>query len=303
MAYVRPKLLFSAFVVMFSAAQPIYHTQNECYSKDFENVYQILKAFREDIDGLKQSIKQLQNRKQGLVIVEMRPMILYAKFDDTIKFLCSIHHRGYEWFAVNIFQQNTSGSVLVLNVSRDGKVESKTAGINGSMTVSDDIINVTVSFDVSRGTGVCELNKTYSCNIQLVDPSISSKVANTTLVLETPPLNLTVETMLDGYEYNSNIGETINCTATVNPNTTVLFLIGKMTLSMTNYVFAERKNVQTFVDSENQIGCYRIVRTVFNNLFSYILSYPWVGCLANDTVSGQTSISEFKRVNVLNINR
>lgn len=241
MAYVRPTLLFSAFVVMFSAAQPIYHTQNECYSKDFENVYQILKEFREDIDGLKQSIKQLQNRKQGLVIVEMRPMILYTKFDDTIRFLCSIHHRGYEWFAVNIFQQNTSGSVLVLNVSRDGKVESKTAGINGSMTVSDDIINVTVSFDVSRGTGVCELNKTYSCNIQLVDPSISSKVANTTLVLETPPLNLTVETMLDGYEYNSNIGETINCTATVNPNTTVLFLIGKMTLSMTNYVFAERK--------------------------------------------------------------
>lgn len=95
-----------------------------------------------------------------------------------------IHHRGYEWFAVNIFQQNTSGSVSVFNVSRDGKVESKTAGINGSMTVSDDIINVTVSFDDSRGTGVCELNQTYSCNIQLVDPSISSKFANTTIVLE-----------------------------------------------------------------------------------------------------------------------
>lgn len=119
-----------------------------------------------------------------LVIVEMRPMILYAKFDDTITFLCSIHHRGYEWFAVNIFQQNTSGSVLVLNVSRDGKVESKTAGINGSMTVSDDIINVTVSFDVSRDLGGCELNQTYSCNIQLVDTSISSKFANTTIVFE-----------------------------------------------------------------------------------------------------------------------
>ena len=118
------------------------------------------------------------------MVVEMRPMILYAKFDDNIELTCSIHHRGYEWFAVNIFQQNTSGSVSVLNVSRDGKVESKNARINGSMTVSDYIINVTVSFDVSRGTGVCELNKTYSCNIQLVDPSISSKVANTTLVLE-----------------------------------------------------------------------------------------------------------------------
>lgn len=267
MAYVRPTLLLSTFVVMFSAAQPIYHTQNECYSKDFENVYQVLREFRSDIDELKNSIKQLHNRKQGLVVVEMIPMILYARFYDTIELTCSIHNRGYEWSVVNIFKQNTSGSFFFLNVSRDGKVESKNARINGSMTTSDDIINVNVSFDVSRGPGVCELNQTYSCNIQLGDASISSKVANTTLVLETPPLNLTVETMPDEFEYTGNIDETINCTATVNPNTTVLFLIGKMFLSMKNYVFAERKNVQTFVDSENQIGCYRTVRTVFNNLF------------------------------------
>lgn len=109
--------------------------------------------------------------------------------------------------------------------------------------------------------------------------------------------------MPDEFEYYGYIDETINCTATVNPNTTVLFLIGKMTMSMKNYVFAERKNVQTFVDSEHQIGCYRTVRTVFNNPFLYLHSYPWVGCLANDTVSGQTSISEFKHVNVLIINR
>ncbi|XP_065936900.1 uncharacterized protein [Magallana gigas] len=296
MAYVRPTLLLSVFVVMFSAAQPIYHTQNECYSKDFENVYQVLREFRSDIDELKHSIKQLQNREQGL---EMRPMILFARFDDTIELTCSIHNRGYEWSAVNIFQQNTSGSFFFFNVSKDGKVESKNGKINGSMTVGDNIINVTVSFAVRRDPGVCELNQTYSCNIQLVDTSISSKAANTTVVLETPPLNLTVETM--PYEYIGIIDETINCTATVNPNTTVLFLIGKM--SMKNYVFAERKNVQTFVDSENQIGCYRTVRTVFNNLFLYLHSYPWVGCLANDTVSGQTSISEFKRVNVVIINR
>lgn len=109
--------------------------------------------------------------------------------------------------------------------------------------------------------------------------------------------------MPDGYVYHGNIDETINCTATVNPKTTVLFLIGKMTMSMKNYVFAERKNVQTFVDSENQLGCYQTVQTVFNSLFLFIYSYPWVGCLANDTVSGQTSISEFKRVNVPIIHR
>lgn len=114
----------------------------------------------------------------------MIPMILYARFYDTIELTCSIHNRGYEWSVVNIFKQNTSGSFFFLNVSRDGKVESQNARINGSMTTSDDIINVNVSFDVSRGPGVCELNQTYSCNIQLVDASISSKVANTTLVLE-----------------------------------------------------------------------------------------------------------------------
>lgn len=109
--------------------------------------------------------------------------------------------------------------------------------------------------------------------------------------------------MPDVYLYVGNIDETINCTAAMNPNTTVLSLIGKVTMSMKNYVFAERKNVKTFVESENKIGCYQTVRTVFNELFYFLQSYQWVGCLANDTVSGQTSISEFKSVYVMVINR
>lgn len=118
------------------------------------------------------------------MVVELIPMILYARFDDPVELMCSIHHRGYEWSAVNIFQKNTSGSFSVLNVSRDGKVESKNARISGSMNVSDEIINVTVSFDVSRGTGGCKLNQTYFCNFQLMDTSISSIISNTTLVLK-----------------------------------------------------------------------------------------------------------------------
>lgn len=57
--------LLSAFLVMFSGAQPIYHPQNERFSKDWENVYQVLREFRRDIDELKHSIKQLQIREQG----------------------------------------------------------------------------------------------------------------------------------------------------------------------------------------------------------------------------------------------
>lgn len=117
-----------------------------------------------------------------------------------------------------------------------------------------------------------------------------------------PPLNLTVETMPYGYEYYGHLDETINCTATVNPNTTVLFLIGKNIQSENKYFFAERKNVQTFVESENNTGCYPTVRTVFRELRYFLQIYNFVGCLASDTVSGQSSISEFKTVFVLIIN-
>lgn len=106
-----------------------------------------------------------------------------------------------------------------------------------------------------------------------------------------PPLNLTVNTLSDGYEYNGNTDETINCTATINPNITVLFSIG--------YFFAEKKNVQTFVYSENNIGCYQTVKTVFKEIVDFLKIYDHVGCLASDTVSGQTSVSEFETVLVM----
>lgn len=118
------------------------------------------------------------------VIAEMTPTVLHARLGNTTELKCSIHYRGYAWSALNIVQQNTSGSVLLLNVSSNGNVEAKTARINGSVTKDDDYINVTVSFDMNPGTGVCELNQTYSCDIQLIDSSIGTIAANSTLTLE-----------------------------------------------------------------------------------------------------------------------
>lgn len=111
-------------------------------------------------------------------------MTLYTRLNTTSQLTCSVHYRGYAWSAVNILQQNTVGTVLLLNVSKDEEVESKNARINGSVNVSEDYINVTVSFDVSQGSDVCELNRTYSCGIQLMDSSIGTMVANSTLILD-----------------------------------------------------------------------------------------------------------------------
>lgn len=114
----------------------------------------------------------------------MTPTVLYASLGNTTELKCSVHYRGYAWSSINIAQQNKSGSFLLLNVSSNGNVESKTTRINGSVTKDDDYINVTVSFDASPGSGVCDLNQTYSCDIQLIDSSIGTIAANSTLILE-----------------------------------------------------------------------------------------------------------------------
>lgn len=85
----------------------------------------------------------------------------------------------------------------------------------------------------------------------------------------------------------------------MNPSTTVLSLIGKRFSTIETYYFAHRTNLQTFVDSENKIGCYPTVRTVFSQLNYFLKEYNWIGCLANDTVSGISLITEFKEVGVM----
>lgn len=104
--------------------------------------------------------------------------------------------------------------------------------------------------------------------------------------------------MPDDYVYNIISDETINCTANINPNTTVLSLVGKRTISQPNYVFAEKINFEIFVDSENKIGCNPTVRIVYFKLKTFLNIYNIVGCLANDTVTGKSFITEFKFVQV-----
>lgn len=63
-------------------------------------------------------------------------------------------------------------------------MEPKNSRIYGSVNKGNEYINVTVSFDVSPGSGVCELNHTYSCDIQLNDASIGTIAADSLFILE-----------------------------------------------------------------------------------------------------------------------
>lgn len=123
-------------------------------------------------------------------------------------------------------------------------------------------------------------------------------------IISAPPSNLSVEILGDGHVYNGALlDETINCTAIMNPNTTTLSLIAKKSANVDDYNFAPKINITTFVEPNAESGCYPTVRVVYYFIFRDFLlgsnsNNEHLGCLANDTISGQFYISEFRRVNV-----
>lgn len=126
-------------------------------------------------------------------------------------------------------------------------------------------------------------------------------------IISAPPSDLSMESLGGGYDYGSSLDETINCTAIMNPDTTTLSLIAKKSANVDDYNFAPKINITTFVEPNTESGCYPTVRVVYHFIYPYFLKninyHDALGCLANDTISGQFYISEFRKVNVLIIHR
>ena len=118
------------------------------------------------------------------VVCNMMPSVLFLSPNTDKVFVCSIPYRGYKWSSVNILQQNSSDSTVILSVSSDGMMISNHTRINGSVIINEEYINVTVSFDSSSGSRLCQLNQSYVCDISLMDTSIGTTAANSTLILD-----------------------------------------------------------------------------------------------------------------------
>ena len=118
------------------------------------------------------------------VVCNMIPQVLFLSPNTDKVFVCSIPYRGYEWSSVNILQKNSSDSAIILSVSSDRMITSNNTRINGSVLIDDEYINVTVSFDSSSGSELCQLNQSYVCDIDLMDTSVGSVSSNSTLILD-----------------------------------------------------------------------------------------------------------------------
>ena len=72
--------------------------------------------------------------------------------------------------------------------------------INGSVIINEEYINVTVSDDSSSGSGLCQLNQSYVCDINLMDTSIGTTAANSTIILDSEYFELpTTNIIIFGY--------------------------------------------------------------------------------------------------------
>ena len=113
----------------------------------------------------------------------MMPSVLSLSPNIPVELVCSLPYRGYKWSSVNILHQN-SPTFVILNVTNEGEINSTNERINGSVSISEEFINVTVSFNTSSGPGLCQLNQSYVCDIDLLDTSIGTVTANSTLILD-----------------------------------------------------------------------------------------------------------------------
>ena len=114
----------------------------------------------------------------------MLPSVLSLRTNVTTALVCSIPYRGYAWSSVKIQHQNKTDTTDILSLTNNGSIVASNSRVSGSVSMDGQIINITVVFDAHPGSGLCQLNQTYTCDINLEDSLIGTVAANSTVILE-----------------------------------------------------------------------------------------------------------------------
>ena len=101
-------------------------------------------------------------------------------------------------------------------------------------------------------------------------------------------------------EYLPDEPATVNCTATMNPNTTKVFLVQNNTNSQ--LMIIPTNNEKNFVEPANEDVCNPKVRVVYQVAFSYWKNIISCACMVEDKDYGRNFTSEFKTPTIIIIN-
>nr|XP_022290674.1 uncharacterized protein LOC111102286 [Crassostrea virginica] len=111
-----------------------------------------------------------------------------------------------------------------------------------------------------------------------------------------PPRNLAMELQDLYIKYYP---ATINCTATLNPNTTKVFLIGNKTHQI---IVIPTTEELTFVEPATKEGCNPNVRVEFKVAYPDWIQYSSWACMVEDKDYGKNFTSDFRIPNIFILN-
>ena len=101
-------------------------------------------------------------------------------------------------------------------------------------------------------------------------------------------------------EYLPDVPATVNCTATMNPNTTKVFLVRNNTNNQ--IMIIPTNNEKIFVEPAKEDVCNPKVRVVYQVAFSNWKNVDSCACMVEDKDYGRNFTSEFKEPSIIIIN-
>ena len=113
-------------------------------------------------------------------------------------------------------------------------------------------------------------------------------------IITEPPEALSIEL---NDEYVKGLSSTINCTSTMNPNTTKVFLIKKILNSQ--YVIPTNDGT-IFVEPADEDGCNPNVRIVFQAANLDWTDIDSLACMVEDKNYSKNFTSKFKHTRIIN---
>ncbi|XP_061171718.1 uncharacterized protein LOC133181197 [Saccostrea echinata] len=211
------------------------------------------------------------------------PKVRYGKFNSTASFECRIPLLE-SYFSAFQFFNDSSYPLLSINSDNNYTILPQDDRISAVYTSNqfDEYRTVNFTFDLRPGDDICNIGGVYLCKVKSFNESLLfPEDDESQLVIAAPPSNIVIA-IKDNYSKGA-INETINCTAILNPDTTILALVK---LSDESYAMVPKNITKTSIEPARTEDCRHLVRVTVTTTFDQF-NASTVACLAKDNVFGE----------------
>nr|XP_022327791.1 uncharacterized protein LOC111127048 isoform X4 [Crassostrea virginica] len=230
------------------------------------------------------------------ISVTVEPKYQLTVPGSTVDILCHANVSNYEWKEIHLDYTNDTTTQRILSILPTDPSPIFGNKANATVLSKNDIVNISFAVCTTEVVPYCNTKVELTCTIEFLDKTLGRKNETGTILVKGPPTNLSLD--LED-QYISGIDATINCTANMDPNNTMLFLVGKESTAR-EPTMAPTINVQTFVEQSNDCGPK--VRVVYPADFTFLRSNNFLACIASDKDYGKNFTSDYKTPSITIIN-